>query len=190
MAKPFMNCNFKNCGAALTKFAWITRCSHVFCDEHGEMFFHKAGAQVRCPACNEVKNRETDLIRNDLNPTDLLISTVRPGKALDFALHACRLWSHQMEYRRRCNTDQVVRKYEGLTLESTVQLQSENKELKNYVQSIEKKLKQTNDELFKIRARLNRYKTAYHACRAFPGTNSNNSAYEQRIQEDRLHSTG
>lgn len=66
----------------------------------------------------------------------LLISTVRPGKALEFALHAVRLWTHQMEYRRKCQTDHVVRKYEAMAAELTVQLQTENKGTYRYRSNI------------------------------------------------------
>lgn len=37
MAEAELRCNFKHCRKAIEGMAWVTACSHVFCDEDGEV---------------------------------------------------------------------------------------------------------------------------------------------------------
>lgn len=59
----------------LTRIAWITRCSHVFCEEHGERYFENNVTKIKCPACNETISRENDIIKSNLNPPDVCFSS-------------------------------------------------------------------------------------------------------------------
>lgn len=35
MSEINLVCNYKKCRVTLNSFAWVTSCSHVFCDNHG-----------------------------------------------------------------------------------------------------------------------------------------------------------
>ncbi|KAL1139428.1 hypothetical protein AAG570_006412 [Ranatra chinensis] len=126
MSEEYMLCNFKNCYTPLTKTAWITRCSHVFCDKHGIKYFCNHEARIKCPACNEIRNRESDIFKIDLNPSDMLISCVRPDKVLDYASRAAKLWCYQMQIKRKLNMGSVCSKYEKMASEAVLKYKHEN----------------------------------------------------------------
>lgn len=73
MADDYLFCNYKNCKNPITKFTWVTRCSHVFCESHGNSFFSNKSSKVKCPVCNEINTMESDIVRTDLNPHDVCI---------------------------------------------------------------------------------------------------------------------
>ncbi|XP_073990308.1 E3 ubiquitin-protein ligase CCNB1IP1-like [Rhodnius prolixus] len=161
MSDTFMSCNYKNCMTPLTRIAWITRCSHVFCEEHGERYFENNVTKIKCPACNETISRENDIIKSNLNPPDLLVSCVRPEKAVEYAAYACKLWSYQMQIKRKYNVEMLTQKYERLILEGTSQLQTENRDLKKYLSDIDARLRKVNEELARTKQKLRKYKAAY-----------------------------
>lgn len=37
MAEAELRCNFKHCRKCIDGMAWVTACSHIFCDEDGEV---------------------------------------------------------------------------------------------------------------------------------------------------------
>lgn len=52
---------------------------------------------------------------------------MRPEKAVEYAAYACKLWSYQMQIKRKYNVEMLTQKYERLILEGTSQLQTENR---------------------------------------------------------------
>lgn len=71
MSTDFMLCNVSDCNSPLINEAWVTRCSHVFCIKHGNEFFQNQTRKFKCPACNEVKNKDSGVIKSNLNPHDV-----------------------------------------------------------------------------------------------------------------------
>ena len=69
--EDYLFCNYKKCNMPIKKFTWVTRCSHVFCEEHGNSFFINKSSKIKCPVCNESITTETDLIKTNLEPNDV-----------------------------------------------------------------------------------------------------------------------
>ncbi|KAG9331849.1 hypothetical protein JZ751_016875, partial [Albula glossodonta] len=61
-------CNFPKCRAVLTGFAWVTACSHAFCDQHGSGEFSRSPAI--CPACSSALSGKLDIVRTELAPSE------------------------------------------------------------------------------------------------------------------------
>lgn len=81
-----LTCNFKNCYKVLNDFAFITFCSHIFCQNHGEFYnwnifnlvqisFKKKhtiflGNEIKttllCPVCKHVLS-DHQVLENNLN---------------------------------------------------------------------------------------------------------------------------
>ncbi|XP_014249132.1 E3 ubiquitin-protein ligase CCNB1IP1-like [Cimex lectularius] len=165
MTEEFMCCNFDECLTPITKVGWITRCSHVFCKHHGERSLAKNSSQVKCPSCDEVLNRQNDVSKFNTNPSDLIVCCVRPEKALEYASRAAKLWCYQMKVKRKIQLHNVTDKYDKMAYDATIQLQLENKELREFVSNVEKELEKVNDELLLTKQKLKKYKAAYDNCR-------------------------
>lgn len=67
MTEVNLFCNYKNCRSPLTTVAWITSCSHVFCNEHA---ISGSGMNRKCPACNTMLHRKFDIVQNSLSPPE------------------------------------------------------------------------------------------------------------------------
>jgi E3 ubiquitin-protein ligase CCNP1IP1 len=67
MSEINLVCNNKKCRIILNTYAWVTSCSHVFCDNHGSEIFNR---EKKCPCCNEVLNRHLDIVQTNLNPDE------------------------------------------------------------------------------------------------------------------------
>lgn len=67
MSEINLICNYKKCRVVLNNFAWITSCSHIFCDNDGSRTFNR---EKKCPSCNEVLNRQSDIVKINLNPNE------------------------------------------------------------------------------------------------------------------------
>lgn len=60
-------CNYKKCRAVLKTSAWATRCSHIFCDNHGSQLLNPL---KKCPYCNKILTKPLDIIEINLNPDE------------------------------------------------------------------------------------------------------------------------
>jgi len=67
MSEINLICNYKKCRKDLNSFAWVTSCSHIFCDYDGSRTFNR---EKKCPCCNEVLNRRLDIVQINLNPDE------------------------------------------------------------------------------------------------------------------------
>lgn len=63
-------CNFKKCRKVLSGTAYITRCSHAFCEEDGIKEIESQSFEKKCPACKSALIKSYDLVKVTLHPTD------------------------------------------------------------------------------------------------------------------------
>ncbi|XP_014274140.1 E3 ubiquitin-protein ligase CCNB1IP1 isoform X1 [Halyomorpha halys] len=190
MSDEYLFCNYSDCKAVITKFIWITRCSHVFCEEHGNSFFANNPNKIKCPVCNEPICRNKDIIKNNINPHDLMLSCVRPDKALDYVITATKLWSYQMKQKHKVNIQMLSEKYEKIASNSMSKLKTENNEMKKFIKEIEGEIKKINAELSYTKKKLWKYKLAYNnICMANQGgqhTHSSNNSLFQKFSADSI----
>lgn len=67
MSELHLICNYKKCRLVLNNVAWVTRCSHIFCDNDGSRSVKKL---KKCPCCSEILNRQMDIVQINLNPDE------------------------------------------------------------------------------------------------------------------------
>lgn len=104
MAMPLCDdtllCNFPKCRTKLCGFAWVTACSHVFCDQHGSAEFSRSPAI--CPACSSALSGKLDIVRTELSPSEeykaMVLAGLRPDVVLDISARALAFWSYQVIY--------------------------------------------------------------------------------------------
>lgn len=91
-------CNFPKCRIKLNGFAWVTACSHVFCDQHGSGEFSRSPAI--CPACSSALSGKLDIVRTELSPSEdykaMVLAGLRPDVILDISARALAFWSYQV----------------------------------------------------------------------------------------------
>uniref|UniRef100_A0A672ZHW9 Cyclin B1 interacting protein 1 n=1 Tax=Sphaeramia orbicularis TaxID=375764 RepID=A0A672ZHW9_9TELE len=91
-------CNFPKCRTKLSGFAWVTACSHVFCDQHGSGEFSRSPAI--CPACTSALSGKLDIVRTELSPSEdykaMVLAGLRPDIILDISSRALAFWSYQV----------------------------------------------------------------------------------------------
>lgn len=91
-------CNFPKCRIKLSGFAWVTACSHVFCDQHGSGEFSRSPAI--CPACSSTLSGKLDIIRTELSPSEdykaMVLAGLRPDIVLDISARALAFWTYQV----------------------------------------------------------------------------------------------
>ena len=91
-------CNFPKCRAKLCGFAWVTACSHAFCDQHGSGEFSRSPAV--CPACSSTLSGKLDIVRTELSPSEdykaIVLAGLRPEVVLDISTRALAFWSYQV----------------------------------------------------------------------------------------------
>ncbi|XP_047134440.1 E3 ubiquitin-protein ligase CCNB1IP1 isoform X1 [Hydra vulgaris] len=89
-------CNFKKCRKRLVNNAWVTSCSHTFCDEDGTREFSKA---LVCPACETNLSGKHDIVRHDLQPADqyksMILAGLKPEIIMEIASRAIAFWTYQ-----------------------------------------------------------------------------------------------
>uniref|UniRef100_A0A8D2ZZN8 RING-type domain-containing protein n=1 Tax=Scophthalmus maximus TaxID=52904 RepID=A0A8D2ZZN8_SCOMX len=92
-------CNFPKCRTKLSGFAWVTTCSHVFCDQHGSGEFSRS--PVSCPACSSALSGKLDIVRTELSPSEeykaMVLAGLRPDIVLDISARALAFWSYQVK---------------------------------------------------------------------------------------------
>lgn len=91
-------CNFPKCRAKLSGFAWVTACSHAFCDQHGSGEFSRSPAI--CPACSSALSGKLDIVRTELSPSEeykaMVLAGLRPETVLDICARALAFWTYQV----------------------------------------------------------------------------------------------
>ncbi|XP_020504918.1 E3 ubiquitin-protein ligase CCNB1IP1 isoform X2 [Labrus bergylta] len=95
-------CNYPKCRTKLSGFAWVTACSHAFCDQHGSGEFSRSPAI--CPACSSALSGKLDIVRTELSPSEeykaMVLAGLRPDIVLDISARALAFWSYQVHQER------------------------------------------------------------------------------------------
>ncbi|XP_020602293.1 E3 ubiquitin-protein ligase CCNB1IP1-like [Orbicella faveolata] len=112
-------CNFRKCRTRLNTHAWVTSCSHIFCDEDGTREFNKS---LVCPACETNLSAKFDVIRVDLQASEQFKSMVLAGQKPEVIMEICSralaFWTYQT-HQEKMYQDYVASKAK----EKTTQLE-------------------------------------------------------------------
>uniref|UniRef100_A0A3B4H2D8 Cyclin B1 interacting protein 1 n=1 Tax=Pundamilia nyererei TaxID=303518 RepID=A0A3B4H2D8_9CICH len=148
-------CNFPKCRAKLSAFAWVTACSHVFCDQHGSEKF--SCSPVICPACSSALSGKLDIVRMELSPSEeykaMVLTGLRPDIVLDISSRALAFWSYQVHQER------IYQEYSLSRAES--QLKQMEKVLTQQNQSRELELTALKGEIASLKKMMDEYKRNY-----------------------------
>ncbi|XP_057317494.1 E3 ubiquitin-protein ligase CCNB1IP1-like [Hydractinia symbiolongicarpus] len=94
-------CNFKKCRKRLVNIAWVTSCSHTFCDEDGTREFSKSFV---CPACDTNLNGKHDIVRHELQPNEqyksMILAGLKPEIIMEIASRAIAFWTYQAQQEK------------------------------------------------------------------------------------------
>ncbi|XP_068731639.1 E3 ubiquitin-protein ligase CCNB1IP1-like [Montipora capricornis] len=103
-------CNFRKCRKRLNTHAWVTSCSHIFCDEDGTREFNKS---LVCPACETNLSAKFDVIRVDLQASEQFKSMVLAGQKPEVIMEICSralaFWTYQT-HQEKMYQDYVANK--------------------------------------------------------------------------------
>ncbi|XP_041374599.1 E3 ubiquitin-protein ligase CCNB1IP1-like [Gigantopelta aegis] len=161
-------CNFKKCRKHLTTYAWVTSCSHIFCDEHGTKEFNKS---FDCPACETTLSRKFDIIRVDLQPTEEYKSMVLAGQKPEVIMEICArslaFWTYQSHQERayqeymatkaKNQAAQLEQYYEQIMLRTQTELSSLKSNLATVKKELEEAKKMHNSVGEKLMERSRQY---------------------------------
>ena len=156
-------CNFAKCRKSLGNFGWITSCSHVFCDEHGNQEFNKS-CNKRCPACKSDVNGKYNIVRADLQPSEeyksMALAGQRPEIVMEICSRAIALWMYQSsqeqlyhEYSARqakekaCDLEQYYEKQVVDTKTELNVIQMQLNGLRKDNEDLKKKMNNASDKL-------------------------------------------
>ncbi|CAL8327603.1 unnamed protein product [Lota lota] len=148
-------CNFPKCRTKLCGFAWVTACSHAFCDQHGSGEFSRSPAI--CPACSSALSGKLDIVRTELSPSEeykaMVLAGLRPEIVLDISTRALAFWSYQIHQERM---------YQEYTLSrAEVQVKQLEKMLNQQNQSRELDLGAMRGEISSLKKVMEEYKRKY-----------------------------
>ncbi|XP_050413464.1 E3 ubiquitin-protein ligase CCNB1IP1-like [Patella vulgata] len=94
-------CNFPKCRKELEAFAWVTSCSHIFCDDDGSRQFSKA---FKCPACDTIVSGRFDIIRVDLKPSEqyksMVLAGLKPETVMEICTRSLSFWTYQTQQEK------------------------------------------------------------------------------------------
>ncbi|XP_029310893.1 E3 ubiquitin-protein ligase CCNB1IP1 [Cottoperca gobio] len=148
-------CNFPKCRTKLGGFAWVTACSHVFCDQHGSGEFSRSPSI--CPACSSALSGKLDIVRTELSPSEeykaMVLAGLRPDVILDISGRALAFWSYQVTQER------MYQEYSLSRAES--QLKQLEKVLTQQNQSREVELTGMRGEIASLKKVMEEYKRKY-----------------------------
>ncbi|XP_007551441.2 E3 ubiquitin-protein ligase CCNB1IP1 [Poecilia formosa] len=148
-------CNYPKCRAKLSGFAWVTSCSHVFCDQHGSGEFSRSPAI--CPACSTALSGKLDIVRTELSPCEeykaMVLAGLRPDIVLDISSRALAFWSYQVHQERMYQEYSLSR--------ADTQLKQMEKVLNQQNQSREIELTAMRGEIASLKKVMEEYKRKY-----------------------------
>ncbi|XP_050972035.1 E3 ubiquitin-protein ligase CCNB1IP1 [Labeo rohita] len=162
-------CNSHKCRTKLSGFAWVTACSHVFCDQHGSEEFSRTPAI--CPACSSMLSGKLDVLRTELTPSEqykaMVLIGLPPETVLEISHKALEFWTYQvnqerllMEYNLSRTGGQV------LQMEKFMVQQNQSKELelnalRGEIASLKKVLEEYKRKYSEVLERLNERNRQY-----------------------------
>nr|XP_057922198.1 E3 ubiquitin-protein ligase CCNB1IP1 [Doryrhamphus excisus]XP_057922199.1 E3 ubiquitin-protein ligase CCNB1IP1 [Doryrhamphus excisus] len=145
-------CNFAKCRVKLTTFAWVTACSHVFCDQHGSLEFNRS--PTSCPACSSTLSGKMDILRTELSPSEhykaMVLCGLRPDIVMDITSRALAFWNYQVHQER------MYQEYSALRTEK--QLQQMEKVLTQQNQTRQLELSSMKGEIASLKKMLEDFK--------------------------------
>ncbi|XP_078269290.1 E3 ubiquitin-protein ligase CCNB1IP1 [Rhinoraja longicauda] len=148
-------CNFARCRARLSGFAWVTACSHVFCDQHGSGEFSRSPAL--CPACRSALAGKLDIVRTQLCPSEeykaMVLAGLKPELVLDIAARALAFWTYQI-HQERMYQEYSYSKAEG-------RLRQMEKMYTQQIQGKDLEVSNSRGEVSSLKKLLDEYKTKY-----------------------------
>ncbi|XP_077557913.1 E3 ubiquitin-protein ligase CCNB1IP1-like [Haemaphysalis longicornis] len=179
-----LTCNLAKCRKRLTTVAWVTSCSHVFCEEDAS---RELTSRPVCPACGVQLPGKYDLVRVDLDPPEHFRAMVLAGHNPDTIMDACNralsFWSYQMGQQGACLEAALERSRQRTAqLEQAVdRTTKECRVLKEHLQGAEReraKMRQCIEELRDQLERLQGYGSGAGArvASAPPGDQSRHDA--------------
>ncbi|CAM1301193.1 CCNB1IP1 (predicted) [Pycnogonum litorale] len=161
-------CNFKRCRRKLSGMAWVTACSHIFCNEDGEREFSK---QFTCPACRTSLPGENEILRVDLSPSEQYKSMILAGQKPDVILEICTralsFWTYQIHQEQvfqeyvNCRFKEKIKQMEVTFSEKTRILNVENNklllEIETFKSELENQRKCAHEVLEKFQEKSRKY---------------------------------
>jgi len=97
-SKYTLQCNSPQCRVKLSGFAWVTACSHVFCDQHGSEQFSRTPSV--CPTCSTMLSGKLDVLRTELAPSEqykaMILIGLQPETVLEICHKALVFWTYQV----------------------------------------------------------------------------------------------
>ncbi|KAM9120391.1 E3 ubiquitin-protein ligase CCNB1IP1 [Pangshura tecta] len=162
VCEDMLLCNYRKCRVKLSGYAWVTACSHIFCDQHGSGEFSRSPAV--CPACNSALSGKLDIVRTELSPSEehkaMVLAGLRPETVLDISSRALAFWTYQV-HQERLYQEYTYSKAEGHLKQMekvyTQQLQSKDMELtsmKSEVSSLKKVLEEYKKKFSELSEKL------------------------------------
>jgi E3 ubiquitin-protein ligase CCNP1IP1 len=144
-----LTCNLRRCNKCLdTGYAWVTSCSHIFCNEDGEKLFQN---NLTCPICLKLLDSKTELIRIQLKPNEqyrnMILCGQRPETIFDICSKGLSFWFSQIkqqnDYLKHVIEKEREKRLQSESLESNChflikQMQSKQEELKRENESLKK----------------------------------------------------
>ncbi|XP_064415591.1 E3 ubiquitin-protein ligase CCNB1IP1 [Latimeria chalumnae] len=162
VCEDLLLCNYRKCRTKLSGYAWVTACSHIFCDQHGSGEFSRSPAV--CPACNSALSGKLDIVRTELSPSEeykaMVLAGLRPEIVLDISSRALAFWTYQI-HQERMYQEYSFSKAEGRLKQMeklyTQQIQGKDMELtamKGEVTSLKKVLEEYKKKYSEISEKL------------------------------------
>lgn len=65
--EPNLKCNYPKCKVTITGIGCVTRCSHIFCEQHT---VSEDGMKRECPACGSVLESPYSVLSREVNPSE------------------------------------------------------------------------------------------------------------------------
>nr|XP_008113572.1 PREDICTED: E3 ubiquitin-protein ligase CCNB1IP1 isoform X1 [Anolis carolinensis]XP_008113573.1 PREDICTED: E3 ubiquitin-protein ligase CCNB1IP1 isoform X1 [Anolis carolinensis] len=162
VCEDMLLCNYRKCRVKLSGYAWVTACSHIFCDQHGSGEFSRSPAV--CPACSSALSGKLDIVRTELSPSEeykaMVLAGLRPEIILDISSRALAFWTYQV-HQERLYQEYTYSKAQGHLKQMekvyTQQLQSKDIELssmKSEVSSLKKVLEEYKKKFTELSEKL------------------------------------
>ncbi|KRX85257.1 E3 ubiquitin-protein ligase CCNB1IP1 [Trichinella sp. T6] len=147
-------CNFKHCRKKLEGHAWVTVCSHIFCDHDGREHFSNA---LICPACDYALKEKWAVLRINLNLSDhfkaMVLAGQKPEIIIEICSNALTFWNYQI-YQESLYQEWVNKKLREQSLVAEQQYQELIGKLQAEIRTMKIKLEEAEKD---ARTVLDRY---------------------------------
>ncbi|XP_065343262.1 E3 ubiquitin-protein ligase CCNB1IP1-like [Cloeon dipterum] len=204
MADVDLMCNFKSCLKLLKKSAWVTSCSHIFCDEDGMRELMSANSNCKCPVCGAALSHSSDIVKVELNPTEhfksMVLTGLSPEIVMDIMNRSFSFWTYQTSLTRK-HQEGVIKSYKDKLskLESSYEslvakIRQEVHVLRKKVEEMEKErqelLSRLDDSARKLSERNRENQKLHNACNAIRIANLNSVDSNEPPEESNFTSFG